>query len=69
MKVTLPYDPEWRALDWAKINCKSYITNQASSKSFKLVAVKGGWANTQERYIDYFFSDEQDAVMFTLRWS
>ena len=25
--VTLPYDPLWTPLEWAKENCPSYITN------------------------------------------
>ena len=29
--VTLPYDPVWTALAWAKENCPSYITNDVSN--------------------------------------
>lgn len=54
MKVSLPYDPTWKALYWAKKNCPSYITNYASY---------GG--NTT---IHYCFGNERDAIAFTLRW-
>ena len=52
-RVILPYDPEWRALRWAKKHCPSYITNQADVN----------------RKIVYYFSDEQEAMLFTLRWA
>lgn len=54
MKVSLPYDPTWKALYWAKKNCPSYITNYASY---------GG--NTT---IHYCFGNERDVIAFTLRW-
>ncbi len=53
-KVTLPYDPVWTALDWAKKHCPSYITNKAMDT--------GLWQ------IEYFFGDEKDAVFFSLKW-
>lgn len=59
IKVTLPYDPLWTPLDWAKKYCASYITND----------VHGDESNTYVvTTIDYFFSDEQDAIWFRLRW-
>lgn len=67
MKITLPYDPEWRALDWAKENCPSYITNQASTVLGGLVPVKGGWV-AKRPDIEYYFGDERDATAFALRW-
>ena len=57
MTVTLPYDPHWKALEWAKENCLSYCTNSAS-----------GPATLQFYDIVYYFSDEKDAVLFALRW-
>lgn len=54
--VILPYDPTWRALEWAKANCKSYITNQ------------GPVSQGQYKKIVYFFGDERDATLFRLRW-
>jgi len=58
MTVTLPYDPDWRALEWAMKNCPSYITNKAKTPV--------GCSPTY--YIVYHFGDEKDAVMFMLRW-
>jgi len=66
MKVTIPYDPDWPALQWAKENCPSYITNNTSTHP-NLQKVSGGWVNVP--HIDYYFGDEQDAVAFTLRWA
>jgi len=61
--VILPYDPTWRALEWAKANCKSYITNQGLTN--------GGprpdtWLGPGQ--IEYFFADERDATLFRLKW-
>ena len=54
--VVLAYDPTWRALEWAKTHCKSYITN-------------GGVVNNNPPLeIKYFFGDERDAMWFALRW-
>lgn len=66
MKVTLPYDPEWRALDWVKEHCPSYITNEITNTT-KLKQVPGGWVNDSS--IVYHFGDEKEALMFLLRWS
>ena len=59
-KVTLPYDPVWIALNWAKKHCSSYITNDVH---------KNTGESDRGVQIDYFFSDERDATLFTLRWS
>lgn len=60
--VTLPYDPVWRPLAWAKQNCPSYITNRVHNDDgrhfFDKTVCK----------IDYFFRDERDALLFGLRW-
>ena len=53
MTVTLPYDPLWRAVDWALKNCPSYITNTAQPGN----------------KICYYFIDEAEATMFKLKWS
>ena len=58
--ITLPYDPDWPALAWAKEHCPSYITN-----NFHTAKYNGNLTGK----IDYFFSDEQDAVFFALRWT
>lgn len=58
--VTLPYDPTWQALEWAKKHCPSYITNAVTPSPFDIF-----------RYptIDYFFANEKDKLTFLLRWS
>jgi hypothetical protein len=66
MTVTLPYDPAWTALAWAKEHCPSYITNKASNTT-RLKHVSGGWINAS--CIVYYFGNEQDALIFTLKWS
>lgn len=58
--VTLPYDPEWRALDWAKQHCPSYITNATH-----LIPNSALRTNA----IDYYFGDEGDATFFALTWA
>lgn len=58
--VTLPYDPVWAPLDWVKKNCPSYITNDLH---------QDGYYTYDNTKVDYFFSDERDATLFTLRWS
>lgn len=65
MTVTLPYDPDWKALAWAKEHCPSYITNKADHARMK--PVPGGWVNTSPDIV-YYFGNEKDVVMFTLRW-
>jgi hypothetical protein len=61
--VSLPYDPVWKALEWAKAHCPSYITNDVHhDDSFIITELKG------EYFIDYFFGKEEEAVLFTLRW-
>lgn len=63
MKVTLPYDPNWTALTWAKANCPSYITNDSTYVTHVPTTIVG------EYYINYYFGDDRDAAMFLLRWS
>jgi len=58
-KVTLPYDPAWKAVDWAKKNCPSYITNDVHRQSN---------GNLDLSRIDYYFSEESDTVIFMLKW-
>jgi len=59
MTVTLPYDPLWAPLEWAKKHCSSYISNDIHKYG-------NSYDNTR---IDYFFGDEKDVLMFILRWS
>ena len=60
MIVTIPYDPVWEPLNWAKKYCSSYITNDMHMN---------GYNTYDHTKIDYHFSDEKDALMFLLRWS
>jgi len=59
MTVTLPYDPVWKPLEWAKRYCPSYITNDIHKYDNSYDAKR----------IDYFFGNEKDAMWFVLRWS
>lgn len=43
-------------LAWAKTHCTSYITNDSEKRS-------GDW------YYRFYFGEEQDLSLFTLRWS
>ena len=67
MTVTLPYDPVWTALAWAKEHCPSYITNEVENTTRLKRVSSSGWVNDSS--IVYHFSDEKDAFMFKLRWS
>jgi len=60
MTVTIPYDPVWEPLDWAKKYCSSYITNDMHMN---------GYNTYDHTKVDYHFSDEKDALMFMLRWA
>ena len=60
--VTLPYDPVWCALEWAKMTCPSYITNR------KLAKDSGSFQSNQFE-IQYVFGDQRDAVLFALKWT
>jgi hypothetical protein len=59
MTVTVPYDIRWLALDWAKDNCPSYITNDVHCDGYNTYDINK---------IDYRFADEKDAVLFKLKW-
>ena len=67
IKVALPFDPKWDAVVWAEENCPSYITNTVS---YDDRAIKPQpWSGPIHRAeIIYHFGDEQDAVLFALRW-
>jgi hypothetical protein len=59
MRVTVPYDPFWKPLAWAKKHCPSYITNDVHKNKNE---------SGQGVLIDYFFSEGKDAMVFMLRW-
>jgi len=60
MTVTIPFDPFWKPLHWAKKYCPSYITNDMHWD---------GYNTYDATKIDYFFANEKDAMWFVLRWS
>jgi hypothetical protein len=62
MKVTLPHDPFWYALEWAVMNCPSYISNDTEKRVVDFTGLE------TITYVNYYFSDEKDAVLFSLRW-
>jgi len=66
MKVTIPYDPDRKPLEWAKKHCSSYITNERHPYRND---VESNGIIKRIVMINYFFSDEKDALMFLLRWS
>ena len=59
MIVTLPFCPFREPLDWAKLNCPGYISNDLH---------QDGYNTYDHTKVDYFFSDKEDAIMFMLRW-
>jgi len=66
--ITLPWNPEiiWQAAKWASKHCPSYETYEIIHQVFK--------TNTSTVYrctdsVEYFFGEEQDAVLFSLRWA
>ena len=62
MRIVLPYDPDWQALKWAKDHCSSYITNKAEvAESSKIGYIQYN--------VVYYFSNDQEALMFKLKWS
>ncbi len=62
--ITLPRDPTWKPLDWAKKNCPSYITNDLHRFEYQ-----DGQVAYDIHKIDYYFANEKDATLFALRWS
>ena len=57
--VTLPYAKSHEALAWAKKNAPSYITNTYTYEDDTF---------EPEVQIKFHFTEEKDAVMFTLRF-
>ncbi len=63
MKVTLPHDPFWYALEWAVLNCPSYITNDVEKHIHEFTGIE------TVINVNYYFSNERDATLFALKWS
>ena len=56
-QVSIPWDPTWKALDWAKEHCPAYITNFMY------------YTDTGEPMIKYCFSSDKEALWFRIMWS
>jgi hypothetical protein len=63
--VVIPYDPTWRALEWAKEHCPSYITNDRESAQPRPYPDH----NTEDVRIRFYFGNERDATAFALKWA
>lgn len=55
--VTLPHVHKWHARNWASDNCESYLS-----------CTMYGTFGTDGSCVDYHFADEQDAIVFRLKW-
>ena len=62
--VVIPYDPTWRALEWAKVHCTSYITNDREYERPRPYPDH----NTEDVRIRFYFGNERDATAFALKW-
>lgn len=73
--VTIPYDPVWEPLEWAKKHCPSYITNDVANDATpfylreEVESDRKPGRRVFTYYINYYFGNEQDAIIFKLRWS
>jgi len=50
------HDSAYAPMGWAKRNCPSYITNNAVQKN-------------GDYYYRFYFGDEQDQLLFQLKWA
>jgi hypothetical protein len=62
--VVIPYDPTWRALEWAKEHCPSYITNDSTPGPPRYYTTY----SSHDIKIRFYFGDERDATAFALKW-
>lgn len=62
--VTLPYNSEWHAVEWAKKHCPSYITNDVVNSE----PLTPGGEYFIPSNINYYFGSEKDALIFALHW-
>lgn len=62
-RVSIESKKAYEALDWIKLNCPSYITNQVDmihlTDKKRIGPIK----------ISFVFDDEKDATLFALRWA
>ena len=54
MNVTLKYDSQWRALEWAKVHCNSFTSID--------------YISCRDNRIIYRFGESADATYFLLKW-
>lgn len=54
--ISEPYQTTQEMLSWAKEHCASFLTNDVEKR-------------TDDWYYRFYFADEKDMLMFTLRWS
>lgn len=55
------------ALDWVKDHCASYITHRGTIMG--AYSLEGQPPQTASIWYDFYFEDEQDAMMFKLKWA
>jgi hypothetical protein len=60
--IILPYQSSWDALHWAKKNCPSYITCDVHR------VMISGQEYFDSNFVEYYFSCDNDATMFALKW-
>ena len=65
-KVTIEGTNVDLALDWAKAHCPSYITNRGTIMS--AYGCAGQPPQGASIWYEFYFGDEQDAMMFKLKW-
>ena len=57
ISVRQPFERIEEMLTWARVNCPSYITNDAVKKD------RDDW------YYRFYFGQEKDYLLFALKWS
>jgi hypothetical protein len=63
--VVIPYDPTWRALEWAKEHCPSYITNDRTPGPPRYYTTH----SIDDIKIRFYFGNKRDATAFALKWA
>ena len=58
IKVTLPHIHSWHARNWASDNCESYLS-----------CTIYGTFGTDNSFVEYYFEEEKDMILFALKWT
>ena len=69
--VRLPHSGNFEPLGWAIENCPSYIKSISCRDPIDVAFSVYGRPvkiTTYEYYIEYYFDDDIDAVLFKMRW-